>query len=71
VPFGLNLTGADPSQFVITSSTCPANGSTLAGAASCNLTLRFMPTVAGPLNAILAVGSPTTALAVTLSGTGI
>jgi hypothetical protein len=70
VPFALNLTGADASQFVVASTTCPPNGSTLAGNANCSMTMRFMPTSVGAQNAILAVGSPM-ALAVTLSGNGI
>jgi hypothetical protein len=65
-----SIAGADPDDFVISSSTCSG---TLAGGASCSVHVRFGPTVSGARGATLVEsdsvnGGPTTLA--TLTGTG-
>jgi outer membrane protein assembly factor BamB len=63
------FTGADPSQFRVTSDTC--RGKTLAGGASCTVRVAFAPTLPGVRKATLAVNAATGGSAgATLSGTG-
>jgi hypothetical protein len=68
-PVPLFITGADPGQFVLMSTTCPVGAGTLAAGASCQAMVRFAPATAGAKAATLAVGSPIAAFA-TLAGTG-
>ena len=65
---GISATGADPSDFSQTNN-C---GTSLKGGGSCSITVKFVPSVTGPLTANLSIsddggGSPQT---VPLSGTG-
>jgi outer membrane protein assembly factor BamB len=63
------FTGADPSQFRLTSDTCA--DMTLAGGASCTVGVAFAPTLPGVLSANLVVSAATGGSAgATLSGTG-
>jgi outer membrane protein assembly factor BamB len=63
------FTGADPSQFRVTSDSCA--GQTLAGGASCIIGVAFAPTLPGVRKANLAVNAATGgSVAATLSGTG-
>jgi outer membrane protein assembly factor BamB len=64
-----SLTGADPSQFRITSDTC--SGTTLPGRSSCTIAVAFAPTLKGVRTATLAVHAATGGSTVaTLSGKG-
>ncbi|HVY36369.1 MAG TPA: choice-of-anchor D domain-containing protein, partial [Polyangia bacterium] len=64
-----SITGAGAAMFTLTTDGC--TGMTLAGAASCSLTVHFAPTARGAQSATLNVtGSPGGTLAVSLSGTG-
>jgi hypothetical protein len=65
----LFITGADPGQFVLMSTTCPVGGATLASGASCQAMVRFAPATTGAKAATLTVGSPI-AMFATLGGTG-
>lgn len=67
---GITFTGADPTSFTQTATTC---GTTLAAGASCTISVAFKPAAAGPLSANLSVadnatGSPQL---VTLNGAGV
>jgi hypothetical protein len=69
-PVPLFITGADPGQFVLMSTTCPVGGATLASGASCQALVRFAPPTSGAKAATLTVGSPIAAFAA-LNGTGL
>jgi outer membrane protein assembly factor BamB len=63
------LTGADQSQFHVTSDTC--TGANLAGGSSCSVQVAFTPTLTGRRTANLVVSAATGGAAgATLSGTG-
>jgi hypothetical protein len=64
------LAGADPGDFAVTSNGC--TGRVLAASASCTIGVRFAPTVAGSLSAMLAIAGQGNARAqeVALSGIG-
>ena len=64
------LAGADAAHFTISSDTCA--GIPLGGAASCAVTLRFIPTTMGAKTAMLTVGgTPGGSVNATLTGTGL
>jgi len=68
----ISLTGADPSDFSITSNGCPGAGSSLAAGQTCYVYVAFSPTATGTRSANLSIadtatGSPQTA---TLYGVG-
>ncbi len=64
------LAGTDAAHFTISSDTCA--GIPLGGAATCAVTLRFIPTTAGAKTATLTVnGTPGGSVSATLSGTGL
>jgi FtsP/CotA-like multicopper oxidase with cupredoxin domain len=66
---GVGFAGANPGDFVITANTCT---SSLAGGASCTISVAFRPSVSGARAATLSIASSNpTALSVPLSGTGI
>jgi hypothetical protein len=69
VPFAANVTGADPSQFVIVTSSCAGTTGSLAAGASCTMQVRFSPSSVGAKSATLSLGAPVVAI-VPLSGTG-
>jgi hypothetical protein len=66
---GISLAGTSAKYFAQTNN-CPA---TLAAGASCTIDVTFAPTVAGSKSAQLriATSAKSTALSVTLSGTGV
>lgn len=66
----LTLTGADPGQFAILSTSCPTGAATLAAGANCSALVRFAPVSAGNKSANLSIGSPVVGF-VTLAGTGM
>ncbi|MCC6997925.1 MAG: choice-of-anchor D domain-containing protein [Deltaproteobacteria bacterium] len=64
------LAGTDAAHFTISSDTCV--GIPLGGAATCAVTLRFVPTTEGAKTAMLTVnGSPGGGISASLSGTGL
>jgi hypothetical protein len=66
---GTTIAGTNGSAFSVTSGTC---GASLAGHSSCDLSVMFSPTLAGPNNATLSIGaSPGGNLSVALAGTGL
>ena len=62
------FSGTDPTSYAATT-TCPL-GSTLAGGASCTVTMSFHPTTTGPLTATLDITDGGGTQTVTVSGTG-
>jgi len=66
---GISLTGTNARYYSQTSN-CPAN---LAAGASCSITVRFSPIIAGTKSAKLSIATSATSapLNVSLSGTGI
>lgn len=74
--FGFNMTGANPTDFVIFSNDCPAPSSTLGIGDSCHLQFFFRASILGPESATLniasnAAGTPTPQTLISFSGTGI
>jgi hypothetical protein len=69
----LDLSGTDPSDFAIQSSSTCALGKTLASEGSCTINLAFKPSAAGARSAAFAVSDsdPTSSQTVSLTGTGM
>jgi hypothetical protein len=64
-----DLTGTDAAQFKIVDNTC--TGDTVAGGATCKVTVRFSPASTGAKTAALSVsGTPGGSVSVNLTGTG-
>jgi hypothetical protein len=69
VAFSSSITGTNASEFTRTGGSC-ASLTSLAGGASCSVTIRFAPTATGAQTASLTIGSPTQ-ITVPLTGTGL
>jgi hypothetical protein len=74
--FGFTMTGANPSDFVISRNDCPAPSSTLGIGDSCHLQFFFRASILGPESATLniasnAAGTPTPQTFISFSGTGV
>ena len=62
----------ETTDFAISANTCPASGLTLAGGASCTISMTFTPKSTGLKNGVLSIGDsdPTSPQLVGVSGTG-
>ena len=74
--FGFTMTGANPTDFVISSNDCPTPSSTLGIGDTCHLQFLFRASILGPESATLniasnAAGTPTPQTFISFSGTGI
>ena len=67
---GITLT--DTTDYTISTNTCPASGSTLAGGASCTISVTFNPTTTGAKRGSVVINDtdPSTPQLIGLSGTG-
>jgi parallel beta-helix repeat protein/YD repeat-containing protein len=63
----LSITGVVPSSGFTQSNNC---GTSLAGSASCTLTIAFAPTAAGPVNGLITVSYSGTQITIAVSGNG-
>ena len=68
----ISLGGANPSDFSISSDTCPVGAGSVGGGASCSVSIKFSPTASGSRTAAILFTDNTTGSpqSVNLSGTG-